>query len=214
MAHCYKKIIQEASEFAGERLLTPSALSRRTLPELLGSASDISGWGARIEGELRSRLVLGKPSLKRVQEVLQTIVGSDDLRDMLKGFDGYRWVADTLCEGRMDKGYKLMSATCKFTGRDFRSLTWPPQFAGTVEQHRTIESFVLDRANVPRIEALLQRPRAERLELLKGIFGEAEVRPSIQDLSRQTILAAVPEWISDRIGRRDFFIEGESEDGA
>lgn len=108
----------------------------------------------------------------------------------------------------MLKGYRLTSAICKFTGREFASLAWPPAFAGSVSQHRAIEGFVMGAAHTHTIEALLGEPRAERIDRLRALVTEAQADPSIKELSRRAILAALPERISRRIGREDFFVEG------
>ena len=132
-----KQAIAAVSQFGGDRLLNGLSLGNRTLDELRLSAQDSTQWQERIEGELRTRLVLGEVSKEALSTTLQQIVSCEELRNLLIGTDGYTWVADVFCQGRMTKAHILMSAVCKLKGHDFTALGWQA-FPGTTEEFKTL----------------------------------------------------------------------------
>ena len=54
------------------------------------------------------------------------------------GVSGYCRFCDLFTEGRMQKGYYLMSALCKVADKSFKLLKWPKQFHGSTTEFREL----------------------------------------------------------------------------
>ena len=136
-----KQAISNATLLNGDKLLSGRSFTNRSEDDL--RSTSFEEWRARIDGEIRTRLVVGDASEKGIKDSLAGILGSEDLRSMLCGTEGYQWASEIFSQGRMQKGYKLMSALCKFQKVNFASeLGWEAQFLGTTGQFETLRKEV------------------------------------------------------------------------
>ena len=136
-----KQAISKATDLNGDKLLSGSSFTNRSEDDL--RSTSFEEWRARIDGEIRTRVVIGDASEKGIKDSLAGILRSDDLRSMLCGTEGYQWASEIFSQGRMQKGYKLMSALCKFQKVNFASeLGWEAAFLGTTGQFETLRKEV------------------------------------------------------------------------
>ena len=136
-----KQAISKATDLNGDKLLSGLSFTKRTEDDL--RSTSFEEWRARIDGEIRTRVVIEDASEKGIKDSLAGILRSDDLRSMLCGTEGYQWASEIFSQGRMQKGYKLMSALCKFQKVNFASeLGWEAQFLGTTGQFETLRKEV------------------------------------------------------------------------
>ena len=137
-----KQAISNATDLNGKRLLSGVSFANRSEDDL--RSTSFEEWRARIDGEIRTRLVVGDASEKGTKGSLAGILRSDDLRSMLCGTEGYQWASEIFSQGRMQKAHKLTGATCKEVGVGFKSLGWEAQFPGTTKELENLGKKIRD----------------------------------------------------------------------
>jgi hypothetical protein len=122
--------------------------------------------------------------------------------DSYKGLDGYVAFSKEHADGDMLKGYKLMSALCKYEVVNFEHvLKWPPQFAGTANQYTFIQKSLLEHAE--GLAALKNVSKESRLVALHQVLQTIPGGDVIADLPLEELFAALPEKFST-LARGDF----------
>jgi len=87
-----KQAISKATDLDGDKLLSGVSLSNRSEDDL--RSTSFEEWRARIDGEIRTRMVIGDASEKGIKDSLAGILRSDDLRKMLLcDLKGYQWAS-------------------------------------------------------------------------------------------------------------------------
>ena len=122
--------------------------------------------------------------------------------DSFKGLDGYVAFSKEHANGDMKKGYKLMSALCKFEGVDFELvLKWPPAFVGTAKQYTFIQQSLREHAD--GLAALHKVSKESRRVALHQVLQTIPGGDVIADLPLEELFAALPEKFST-LARGDF----------
>ena len=135
-----KQAISKATDLNGDKLLSGLSFTNRSEDDL--RSTSFEEWRARIDGEIRTRVVIGDASEKSIKHSLAGIIRSEDLRSMLCGIEGYQWASEIFSQGRMLNAHILTSATCKEVGVGFKSLGWEAAFLGTTGQFETLRKEV------------------------------------------------------------------------
>ena len=143
-----KQAISNATLLNGDKLLSGLSFTNRSEDDL--RSTSFKEWRARIDGEIRTRLVVGDASEKGIKDSLAGILMSEDLRSMLCGTEGYQWASEIFSQGRMLKAHKLTSATCKKVGVSFKDIKWEACFPGTTEELEDLSKKIRD----PRYKGL------------------------------------------------------------
>ena len=87
-----KQAISKATDLNGDKLLSGRSFNNRSEDDL--RSTSFEEWRARIDGEIRTQMVIGDASEKGIKDSLAGILRSDDLRKMLLcDLKGYQWAS-------------------------------------------------------------------------------------------------------------------------
>jgi|GEM_PF-4216327 len=140
-----KQAISKATDLDGDKLLSGLSFTKRTEDDL--RSTSFEEWRARIDGEIRTRVVIEDASEKGIKDSLAGILRSEDLRSMLCGIEGYQWASEIFSQGRMLKAHILTGATCKKAGVSFKDIKWTACFPGTTEDLEKLRNMIRDPRN-------------------------------------------------------------------